>query len=253
MGVCPNCGNQPEEKADVCSKCGNPLGKERPWEKKTSLAGNAADVASGRKPKIRHQNRQVSKQARYDATQQQEYYLNDEFVIAVGYCGFSASPEAPEELREGTAVLTKNYLLFGKSEHAIRCGNFKLEIPVELLRCVTDTQYRGKAALLIKTRSGEQLIMYTVKREEWIDYFKMVTEYIPAEIDLAAEKKEERASMSFLERWGRAFLYFIGVIVSGFIYFRAEGIVQYAFFVVGICCIFLIGVAVFAPERLSRK
>ena len=72
MGVCPNCGNQPEEKADVCSKCGNPLGKERPWEKKTSSTGNAADVASGRKPKIRHQNRQVSKQARYDSTQQQE-------------------------------------------------------------------------------------------------------------------------------------------------------------------------------------
>ncbi len=250
MSICPNCGKSLPENAGCCEYCGNPIGKERPWDKRIVGSGTADKV---REPKIRHQVARLSKQARYDATQQQEYYLNDEFVIATGYCGYSESPDSPEELREGTVVLTKNYLLFGNSEHAIRCGNFKLEIPVELLRCVTDAKYRGKAGLLIKTRSGEQLIMYTAKRDEWIEYFKMVTEYVPTGMDLAAERKEERVSVSFWERWGKAFLYFVGVIVSGLIYFRAEGIVRYAFLVVGICCIFLIGVAIFTPEKLSRK
>lgn len=251
--LCPNCRKEIEDHVECCPYCGNPFGKERPWElknKKPSEEKKNREKGSG--PKVRHQIIRNTKQARYDATMQQEWYLKDEFVIHVGYCGFTENPENPDQLREGTAILTKNLLLFGNSEHSIRCGKFVFEIPVKVIRCVTDAEFKGKPAFLIEVDSGEKFIMYVMKKSKWIEYFNLVTKYIPAEIDPVAKKQEERSSVSFIERWGKALIYLIGVIVFSVWSFFEDGLFHYVFIFIAICCLFLVGISIFAPEKLKR-
>ena len=251
--VCPNCRKEIDDHAECCPFCGNPFGNERPWEVKNKKPSKSEQQGErNAEPKVRRQIIRNTKQARYDATMQQEFYLNDEFVVHVGYCGYTENPEHPEQLREGTAILTKNLLLFGNSEHSIRCGKFVFEIPLKVIRRVTDAEFRGKPAFQIEVDSGEKFVMYVMKKSEWIEYFNFVGKYVPSEIDPVEEKQAAKGAVTFMERWGKALLYLIGVIAFSVWSFFEEGLFHYVFIFIAICCLFLVGVSIFAPEKLKR-
>lgn len=252
MSVCPNCGNEYEENAGYCEKCGNPIGDERPWDKPTVSRPDAPPVDRG--PKVKHQVRKSSKRARYLSTMEREWYLEGEFVIKVGYCGYTENPENHERFREGTAILTKNALLFGDSEHSIRCGKYVLEIPLDVIEYITDSRYRDKPAFLIKLVSGEELIMYVMKKKDWIEYFEYVLDYRQTDTDVDTDIKDEagKDGIPFWERWGKALLYLL-VGVAFFVWsMYNSGLIHIVSIFIFICCGFLVAVAIFAPDKLKR-
>ena len=253
--ICPNCKTELPDDAKVCATCGNPFGDERPWEIKTkpSVAESVDHRARDEKAKVSHQQMRSSKTAQYLATQEQEYYLNDEFVIATGYCGYTEKPDAPEELREGTVILTKKKILFGNSDHAIRCGKFVIEIPLDAIVKLTDRRYKGRAAFELHVDSGEIFIVYVANFKQWVEYFSYVLEYTPSGEDYAAELEAERESMTFMQRWGKAIFHLICAVFFLGIGAMDNGIFRPLFIVFGVCFLFLTGVSIFAPEKLRKK
>lgn len=256
MNICPNCGNHADEEVDYCPQCGNPLGCERPWEKINKPkpdAGRENPSGSSREPKVKHQVWEHNKRTRYLSTMEQEWYLEGETVVKVGYCAYTENPAEPEKLREGTAILTKNALLFGDSEHSIRCGKYILEIPLEVIVCVTDMVYRSKPSFLIRVNTGEQLIMYMMKKKEWQDAFDGLVDYRQGKFDTAeGETSVAAEKVSSGERWGKAILYLIGAVVFFIWSAYREGLLHFMFIFIACCCLFLVGVAIFAPKKLKR-
>ena len=242
MLKCPNCGAELDDGADLCIRCGNPLTEGKPWEKKNQPQKKkdsaAQDETDYKRPKVKHQTRRPAR-GQYErgvAVLEEEHYLEHEFVIREGYCGYDlvsgredlAEGEKEPKLKEGTVILTKKAVLFGPSDHAIRCGKYVYEIPVQLIEYVTDTTYSNKPALLIRTEDGEEFKLFVLKRDEWIENFRYVTEYRPAkemqetgtadrEDGGGTDASAEEAGPS---RWTRPLIYLLvalGCIVYAFL------------------------------------
>lgn len=253
MRKCPNCGTQMEDDIVRCPGCGNPMTEGRPWDKNRTDPNDGWEPPKVKReddgiPHIRLQAREKNKDNRYISTQEREWYLNDDFVVKTGYCVYSRTPDNMEKTEEGTAVLTKRALLFGASEHAVRCAQYTVEIPVELISYVTDGEFRGHAAFVICCSGGERFIMYTGKKREWIEYFESVTEYRPDITVKAAEPAESGVKGKNPGGWGKIIAYLLcAVLFFVFAVTCEEMLLKVVEFVLGG------GMVAFSLYELSKK
>lgn len=253
--ICPNCRYESEEDVVRCPQCGNPLVEGKPWEKGSILqeektideCGEVEDDDFG-ELKVRYQHRERGKLARYMATQEREWSLQKEFVIHVGYCCYNRDPENQEELKEGTALLSKTALYFGDSEHSLRCGKYDVCIPVELVDYFTNIIYRGKTALILHVKTGEKFVLFAMKNKEWIEKLGYVMEYRPTDHPdklLQSEKKASNSSVS------KIVLHLIGAIVmfalAGIM--RADTFMMILFIVMGAGFLLLVALGIFGPKK----
>jgi hypothetical protein len=252
--ICPNCKYESEEEVVRCPQCGNPLIEGKPWEKgallreeKPQFDEEAEDESLG-ELKVRYQHRERGKFARYMATQEREWSLQSEFVVHVGYCCYNRDPEDMEELKEGTALLSKTNLYFGDSEHNLRCGKFDVCIPVELVDYFTNIIYRGKTALVIHVKTGERFILFAMKNKEWIEKLGYLMEYRPTDHPeklLQSEKKSSNSSV------GKIIFHLIAAIVmfamAGFL--RADTFMMTLFIIMGAGFLLLVALGIFGPKK----
>ncbi len=267
MKKCPSCGAELDESADICITCGNPLEEGKPWDKKEKGKKTSSSYEVDHDAvKVKHQKRRPAsgQYERAVAAMQKEYYLDNEFVIREGYCGYRLLTDQPEDegenrkekLQEGTVILTKRVILFGPSDHAIRCGKFVYEIPVEVVEYVTDTTYLNKPALLIHTKDGEDFKMFVTKRDQWIHDLRYVVTYQSADnIEKnneteSGDAEETKEGLSFRERWARPICYFIAAAVLIIYSFVRSAGFSLLFFCLGFAFIALAVAAIIVPGKV---
>lgn len=251
--ICPNCRYECEDDVVRCPQCGNPLIEGKPWEKGSVLQEEKPEVEDAEEDdfsevKVRYQYREGGKFARYMKTQEKEWGLQNEFVIHVGYCCYNRDPENFEDLKEGTVLLAKDSLYFGDSEHALRCGNFDVHIPVELVEYFTDIVYRGKAALMVQVKTGERFILFAMKNKEWIEKLQYVMEYRHAEHPQKFCWNDKKSSNSSK---GKIIFHLLAAIAmfAGAGFFRADAFMKTLFIVMGAGFLLLVAIGVFGPKK----
>lgn len=251
--ICPNCRYECEEDVVRCPQCGNPLIEGKPWEKGAMLKEEKPEIPEedeglSCEPKVRYQHREGGKFARYMTTQEHEWSFQNEFVIHVGYCCYTRDPGSIEELKEGTALLSKEGLYFGDSEHSLRCGRFDVEIPVELIEYFTDVIYRGKAALLVQVKTGERFILFAMKNKEWIEKLEYVIEYRHTDRPQKFLQNDKKASNSSK---GKIMFHLVAAVAmfaaAGI--FRADAFMMTLFIVMGAGFLLLVALGVFGPKK----
>lgn len=252
--ICPNCRYECEEEVVRCPQCGNPLIEGKPWEKgailqeeKPEVEGDEEEDAYG-ELKVRYQHRERGKFARYMATREKEWSLQNEFVVHVGYCCYNRDPEDQEELKEGTALLSKTNLYFGDSEHNLRCGKFDVCIPVELIDHFTNAVYRGKTALMIHVKTGEKFILFAMKNKEWIEKLGYLAEYRhtdhPQKFMQSAKKADNSSKGKIIFHLLAAIAMFAGAGI-----FRADAFMMTLFIIMGAGFLLLVALGIFGPKK----
>lgn len=253
--ICPNCRYECEEDVVRCPQCGNPLIEGKPWEKGAMLQEEKPEAETAENDdeeygelKVRYQYREGGKFARYMKTQEKEWSLQNEFVIHMGYCCYNRDPENFEELKEGTALLSKECLYFGDSEHSLRCGNFDVCIPMELVDYFTDIIYRGKAALMVHVKTGERFVLFVMKNKEWIEKLQYVMEYRHADHPQRFLQSDKKASNSSK---GKIIFHLLAAIAmfAGAGFFRADAFMMTLFIVMGAGFLLLVAIGVFGPKN----
>lgn len=185
---CPNCGNEIIDESQVCPNCGNPLSEDRPWDKKAKKNQGQVD----RKPA---QKGRVAGKSRLDET-----YLKDDFIVNIGFCGYSANPENPEKLKSGTVIITKRAILFGESEFHIKTGRYDVEIPVENIDHFTNGILNGKKVLILRTKYGQDFYVTVLKLDEWNKYFGYVLNYVSQDpLDASDDRKNNPKNLKWMK------------------------------------------------------
>lgn len=196
MAECPNCGNKISEGDVVCQKCGNPLADERPWEVKTKrknpvIQEISEKPVSGDGPKVQTVIRgslggKIPRKQKINI----ETYLDNDFVIGTGLCGYSTKAGEYLDLISGTVIMTKRAILFGKSEYDIRCGRYSIEIPLKIVDSYWTEKGGGKKLIAFRTTYDEVYYFFVSKIDEWLQYFSFALEK-PAEKDVAVIEEED--------------------------------------------------------------
>ena len=200
MSVCPNCGKEQAEGSLRCDNCGNPLTEGRPWDKKSKeqieLEETIEEEAKARrankenKTKVQTEIRpNLSKFSFKKSPVKQETYLDHDFVIGMSLCGFGEEPGNKKNLTSGTVILTKDALLFGRSEYEIKCGYYKIEIPLEYIDSFGEAMDGNKKLIVIRTVQGESFYLFVANRNEWLDYFRFALHDESQPEDVAPEKE----------------------------------------------------------------
>lgn len=252
--ICPNCRYECEEEVVRCPQCGNPLIEGKPWEKGSVLLEEKPEAEEEEiddefgELKVHYQFRQGGKFARYMSTREKEWSLQNEFVIHVAYCCYNIDPEDPENLKEGTVLLSKTALYFGDSEHSLRCGKFDVCIPVALVDYFTNIIYRGKAALMVQVKTGERFILFAMKNKEWIEKLGYVMEYRPTDHPQKFMQSDKKTSNSSK---GKILFHLLAAIVmfAGAGFFRADTFMMTLFIVMGAGFLLLVAIGVFGPKK----
>ena len=227
MSVCPNCGKEPTEGSLRCEHCGNPLTEGRPWDKKSKeqieLEEKIEEEAKARrankenKTKVQTEIRpNLSKFNFKKSPVKLETYLDHDFVIGMSLCGFGEEPGNKKNLTSGTVILTKDALLFGRSEYEIKCGYYKIEIPLEYIDSFGEAMDGNKKLIVIRTVQGEAFYLFVAKRSEWLDYFCFALHKENHPEDVVREKKTS------VKKW----LLTAGYLVIAFSCFTAAMMMQ---------------------------
>lgn len=251
--ICPNCKYETEEDVLRCPQCGNPLNEGKPWEKGAMLKEDKPrveenEVGSTDDARVRYQHREGGKFARYMKTREKEWSFQNEQVLHVGYCCYTRNPAEIDELKEGTALLSERALYFGDSEHSLRCGRFDVAIPLELTDYVTDAVYRGRKALLLQLKTGEQFLLFAMKNKEWREKLGNVTEYRPAEHPRRFRESEKSNSNSSKGKITFHLLAAVAMFALAGV-FRSATFLMVLFIVFGASFLLLVALGVFGAKK----
>lgn len=183
MSICPSCGKEVKEGALRCGQCGNPLTEGRPWDKKTKEQLEQ-EAAAEEEAKVRRADKEgqikvqtvirsnLPRRSMKKRPVDPETYLNHDFVVGMSLCGFSETPGDKKSLTSGTVILTKEALLFGRSEYDIKCGHYKVEIPLDFIASFGEAMDGSKKLIAVRTIHGEIFYLFVAKRGEWLDFFR---------------------------------------------------------------------------------